>query len=67
MTLEQIINELRKNIYNCTVEYQLKDIRLICKLLRYKYNNEELENISQSLIIEIEKRNAKPILWFGNN
>ena len=67
MTLDQIIKDLHQNIYNCIETDQSKDINLICKLLRYKYNNNELKNVSQNLIIEIEKRNKNPILWFSNN
>lgn len=67
MTLDQIIKELHNNIYSCTKTDQSKDINLICKLLRYKYNNDELKNISQNLIIEIEKRNTDQLLWFSDN
>lgn len=67
MTLDNIIKELHQNIYSYSKSNQLKDINLICKLLRYKYNNNELEKISKNLIIEIQKRQKNPILWFGNN
>ncbi len=67
MTLEQIINELSKNIFNRSTDAQLKDVHLICKFLRYKYNNEELETISKNLISKVKEKQLDPIYWFCND
>lgn len=67
MTLDLVIENLHNNIYNCSKSAQENDIKLICKFLRYKYNNEELLSISHKLIREIEKRNGNPLSWLTDD
>lgn len=63
--LDNILKELQRNLYNCDETAQLNDMDLICKFLRYKYNNDELGQISNHLIAEIKERQKEPLLWFG--
>lgn len=65
--LDNILKELQRNLYNCAETAQLSDVDLICKFLRYKYNNEELEKVSNHLIAEIKERQKESLLWFGVN
>lgn len=67
MTLEIIVEHLKDNMYNYSGPAQENDIKLICKFLRYKYNNDELRSITHSLIAEIERRNGNPILWLSDH
>lgn len=61
-----ILNALRdnRNFYDTNDQY--RDVNLICNLLRVKYNNTEIEDISSILINKINQCLTKSDSWFTN-
>lgn len=67
MTTDEILIKIKNNRYAYDNLAQDKDIRLLCKYLRFKYNSEELRLVSDKLINYIEQCKKETRLWFAND
>ncbi len=64
---ELALKTLYDNELDCSEKGQKRDVNLICRLLRLKYNCIEIESVSQLLITKVGNCLNKKESWFGNH